>query len=577
MGGHGRWLPTGESILYAIVACLFTVLVLGSIDPTGQLRHSFLGTVQGPGVTLDEGFNVDVGTRLADSVLTGDLAGYARRTGDLPDHPPLGRLWLGLAHEIALLFVSVERVESPYVIGFARTGSAVAFGITLFLIGRIASRLARETSLLASEEAFPAWWLGLTAMLVYGTMPRQFAHAHIASLETCVALSWVAVLAWCVRHDDQLDTPRKAAGTGFWLGLAWLTKVQGILLVPPLVVWFLVRSGRRGILLMGISLSVAAATFFVGWPWLWSDPVGRTLAYLGRSTNRSPTLVWYGGQVFEDRAVPWHFPWTTLAVSLPVVTGLFSLVGLTLFLVRAFRSGGEGGTAVPLARRASLVGLISAFLVPLCLFSLPGIAVYDGERLFSMIHVVTAVLAAFGVAFVAHWCAARRTPIVRAQAAAMAFLVFCVVFGGTMGVTATWPCSLTAYGSLTGGLQGAARSGWARTYWGDSICRELLEQVPRHVPAGATLEILPVMHPFQIAVLGSQTPVLIQGEYRLVPFKTSTADGPRYLLVFFRDDYLEPEFRTAVPPGRPLSEVRRNGVLLAGLYELPPRGNLPSQ
>ena len=76
--------------------------------------------------------------------------------------------------------------------------------------------------------------------------------------------------------------------------------------------------------------------------------------------------------------------------------------------------------------------------------------------------------------------------------------------------------------------------------------------------------------------VGHDDPVLqVPGARRLVAGHGDR--NPRYLLVFFRDDYLEPEFRTAVPPGRPLSEVRRNGVLLAGLYELPPRGNLPSQ
>ena len=123
------------------------------------------------------------------------------------------------------------------------------------------------------------------------------------------------------------------------------------------------------------------------------------------------------------------------------------------------------------------------------------------------------------------------------------------------------------------GLRGAVRAGYARTYWGDSITRTLLSQLTKQVPEGATIELLPVMHPFQIPVLASQTPAILEGRYSLIPYNTPRPAGRRFLLVFFRDDYLEPEFRAAVPPGKPLAEVRRQGVLLAGLYELLPHSD----
>lgn len=576
MSMPGRWRPTGETILFAAAALLLTLPVLGSLDPTGQLRGSFPGTVQGPGLTLDEGFNVDVGVRLADSVLSGDLIEYGRRSGELPDHPPFGRLWLGLAHELALLVFPVGRVEGPYVVGLARTGSAVAFGLTLFLIARIASRLTSDAAVNGAPTAVAPAGLGLLALVVYGTLPRTFAHAHIASLESTVALSWAAVVAWLVCRDDELDRPRVAAGTGFWLGLACLTKVQGILLGPPLAVWIMCRLGRRGLVPLAISLSTAAVVFFAGWPWLWSDPVGRTLAYLGRTTQRSPTLVWYGGRVFEDRDVPALYPWTTFAVSLPVLTLVVMLVGAAAVIagLRSRRDSAAGESDSPTTERPHYggrsIGLLTTALFPLGLFTIPGIAVYDGERLFSMVFVVWAVLGAIGIERITRWMGRGATASARAKITTAVLLGSSVGAGGVMGIAATWPCSLTSYGLLAGGPAGAARLGLARTYWGDSLCRELLEQVPVHVPKGATIEILPVMHPFQIPILAAQTPALLSGEYRLIPYNTPRPPGRRFLLVFFRDDYLEPPFRQAVPPGKPLAELRRGGVLLGGLYELEP-------
>ena len=593
---------SGETGVYALVALLGCVCVLVSLDPTGQLAGTPLGVFDGPGLTLDEGFNVDVGVRLADSVLSGDFPEYARRTGELPDHPPLGRLWLGIAHELALLVVPVQGVDAPYVIGLARSGSAVAFGLTLFLVGVTARRLATRLWPSVAEDGQrslgergswgTSFLAGLAAMLALGTLPRMFAHAHIASLETCVALSWMLVIAYALDREEELDQPLVAAKLGFLLGLAWLTKVQGVLLAPVLVVWLVGRalywptgiwrtatspdvSGRVSprdatrcmvlnrwlvgcVIPMTLVLGVAGVTFVVGWPWLWGDVIGRTAEYLGRTADRTPTLVWYAGRVFVDKEVPWHYPWFQLVASCSEIALLCGAAGWF-----AMRRTLPGATAL----------LAGCLLFPLVLFSLPGVAVYDGERLFSMIFPLGAVACGVGIAAIAQWSGAsptyslRKVRIVAASACLLQIAMELVI------LRSTWPCSLSAYGVSVEGLRGAVRAGYARTYWGDSITRTLLSQLTKQVPEGATIELLPVMHPFQIPVLASQTPAILEGRYSLIPYNTPRPAGRRFLLVFFRDDYLEPEFRAAVPPGKPLAEVRRQGVLLAGLYELPPHSD----
>jgi hypothetical protein len=591
---------SGETSVYALVALLGCVCVLVSLDPTGQLARTPLGVFDGPGLTLDEGFNVDVGVRLADSLLSGDLVEYARRTGELPDHPPLGRLWLGIAHELALLVVPVQGVDAPYVIGLARTGSAVAFGLTLFLVGVTARRLATRLWPPVAEAGQPSpgergswgtsFLAGLAAMLALGTLPRMFAHAHIASLETCVALSWMLVIAYALDREEDLDQPLVAAKLGFLLGLAWLTKVQGVLLAPVLVVWLIGGtafwptgvwrtatspdvSGRASprdatprtvlnrwlvgcVIPMALVLGGAGVTFVLGWPWLWGDLIGRTAEYLGRTADRTPTLVWYAGRVFVDKEVPWHYPWCQLVASCSSIALLCGAAGWFAMWRRL-----PGATAL----------LAGCLLFPLVLFSLPGVAVYDGERLFSMIFPLGAVSCGVGIAAFAHWYGAspkyslRKVRIAAASACLLQIAMELVI------LRSTWPCSLSAYGVSVEGLRGAVRAGYARTYWGDSITRTLLSQLTKQVPEGATIELLPVMHPFQIPVLASQTPAILEGRYSLIPYNTPRPAGRRFLLVFFRDDYLEPEFRAPVPPGKSLAEVRRQGVLLAGLYELPPQ------
>ncbi len=524
--------PRRDRWIYGVIAVAVGLWVASGVDATGQ----FPDWREGPGLTVDEGFNVDVGVRLADAVLNGDLAEYARRTGDLPDHPPLGRLWLGLVHEVGLAVATPRPIASTYFIPVARLGSAVAFAGTLFLTAVIGRRLG-------------GFWCGLWAMLLLFGMPRVLGHAHIASLETVMAFAWMTVLTYVGLRWDSTAAPssRVAAIGGVLWGVALLVKVQGVLLPGPLVVWAAWRWRSRAIRPLAVAAAAGLLVFFVGWPWLWESPFAHAGRYVGRAADRPVTLVWYLGQSWADRDVPWHYPWVVLVATTP-------LLPLALAARGAFLKGSDVGSR-PLAAWLGLT-----ILAPLALFSWPGVAVYDGERLFGVILPAVAVFAAAGACAVADFF--------RRRSLAAGVVTGALALHAAGGTYLAGPHLLDHYSVAIGGPSGAWRMGLARTYWGDAQTRSVLVEVARRVPHGATVDAVPVLHPFQLPVLWSQTPALIAAEIILRAYDPR-ANGPsQYLLVLFRDEYLEPPFRRDPPPGRPMYEVRHRGVLLAGLYDM---------
>ncbi|MEO1999526.1 MAG: hypothetical protein ABGZ17_30140, partial [Planctomycetaceae bacterium] len=126
----------GGPLLLAVVA---TTVILHALDPAGD----YPDREPGPGQTTDEFFNVRQGVYLVEQLDRYGIGMLAPESieevfgqpGYLPDHPPLARLWLGLSHAAARQFDPPRDHRGPYVTACARTGSALAFGILIAIVG----------------------------------------------------------------------------------------------------------------------------------------------------------------------------------------------------------------------------------------------------------------------------------------------------------------------------------------------------------------------------------------------------------------------------------------------------------
>jgi hypothetical protein len=336
---------------------------------------------------------------------------------------------------------------------------------------------------------------------------------------------------------------------GLVFGLALLTKIQAVLLTVPVAVWAMAVLGRRAVAFVAIWGLTGAALLFAGWPWMWSSTFDHLRGYLGRATERATLYVWYLGQTWADRDVPWHYPWVMFLATVPVGLHLLGGVGAAA-QARSWRS----------SRREWLVAACGLF--PLVVFSVPGIAAYDGERLFSVVFPLWAIFVGRGAAAAREWGATR----VSRRYASIALAVF--MASQSIGLVAMRPSWLSYYNATVGGLAGAQRMGFSVTYWGDGLTRSFLADVAQQVPLGATLLAAPTLHHAQWPTLLRHSPRLLEREVTLVPYETGRRNDRQYLIVFPRTEYLPEELRTWTARATPLVAVRRSGVLLAGLYQL---------
>ncbi len=183
--------------------------------------------------------------------------------------------------------------------------------------------------------------------------------------------------------------------------------------------------------------------------------------------------------------------------------------------------------------------------------------VYDGERLFSFVFPLWAVLIGRGSEKARLWLAGRWS----ARVATCSLIAFFAAQG--YGLVAMAPCWLSYYNLAVGGLPGAAKVGLEVSYWGDGLTRSLLTDVAGTVPEGETIAVAPVLYEGQWQELLRQCPELRRKNLRLAPYGTTEAGTARYLLMFMRPEYLPEEFRKPVDTRRVVVSTTRQGVPLA--------------
>jgi 4-amino-4-deoxy-L-arabinose transferase-like glycosyltransferase len=496
-----------------------------------------LVTLGDPGITIDEPLDVRPGRTYVQTLLRRGPAFFEPRIvravfADNAEHPPLGRWLLGIASTLGEPLESLLGGADVYSVHAGRLAPAAAFAI---LVGLVATTTGRRYGQAA----------GLAAGASLVLMPRMFAHAHLAALDTLVALTWTAALLATDRAVGSTRPTLAMLGAGAVWGLALLTKIHGWLLPPLVGLYALARLGpRRAVLPVLAWTGVGVLIFWAGWPWLWYDTWDRLRAYFGTGVERLTLYALYFGEVHADRDVPWHYPWVHFAVTVPVGLHLLGVVG-------AWRAWVERGTdGLPLR-------LLGAILLLLVIFS-TRVPVYDGERLFLAAFPLWAILIGRGFAVLwqrwSHW---------GPRAAWVALFL-----AQGYGTVALHPFGLSYYNALVGGLPGAERLGLELTYWSDTIDRRLLDELARVARPGDSAALVPTLHHIQPAA--TMTPSLLAGKVALRP--QEAIDSADWLVVSRRTAYWPPGLADHLNRTPPVAVRSRQGVWLAGLWPGPRQG-----
>ena len=531
----------------AIVALLSWFSIVCCVDPAG----SYPGMLEGPGLTVDEIFNVEQGVYLVEqakalgwlNLIPGSSQeAYRKTNGYNPDHPPLGRWWLGVHHHLTWWLAPPLDPEGYCVTACARTGSATAFALTVFLIGCLANSWSGRST-------------GVLTALSLVLMPRVYGHAHLASLETITNLTCttavLSVAAWW--NGPAPPTRRTAIFTGVLMGLALLTKIQAVLIPIPVIAWAFWRWRSQALVPLMIWGLTAYLVFFASWPYLWFDPLEKTAEYLGRTTNRSTIQAWYWGQKYADKNVPWHYPFVMFGLTVPVVLHGLGLLGLfyrpkpttndsdqsqpglistsnpTIISPQTHSKPPGQSTGFGTAKSRDPL-LLACMLFPLIVFSLPGVAVYDGERLFLTCFPLWAIFVGRG--WVACWqCLSHRIP---SQPTALPVWAGLLLLAASPLVTMS-PCHLCYYNGLAKLIMIADGNDkrFEVDYWGVGITRSLLQQFVKEVPVGSSVAVLPTLHQFQAADYRRQSPLLRAHGIKTVEYQPGPG-APDFILIYRR-------------------------------------------
>ena len=511
--------PPGLSLTLALAVF---VAVCCQLDPGG----SDPGMPRGPGLTVDEGFYSQQGAYLSAAVRAygaalvhpASLAEiFDPANNYLPDHPPLGKLWLGVWHDLAWAVHAPESPGGPVSAARARVGSAAAFALTVGLLAWCGAR-----------------WFGTVAGVSAGVLlcltPRVWGHAHLASLETVTNLFFTAavcgVAAWWDPRTRGLKHP---AWCGVLLGLACLCKIQGALLVPAVAAWAAWHAGRaygpkhawRAVGPVAAFAGVGFVVFFLGWPYLWLDVEKNPAAFLATITDRAAVRNYYLGRVWNGDGLPptpWHYPLIMTLATVPVGVTALAAWGVVRGGRRKVEAGKMGNQSeverevpapphlppsafFPLRDDPRFTLFAFAFAVPLLAVCTRGPSLYDGVRLWLVVFPPLAVLAGVGAQNLYDRLRARRPKLAGPAVAALV---------AVQGVNVVWmsPVWLSSYSAAVGGLRGADRLGFERNYWGDAVTRGLLEAADEALPPDEPLLVAPRLHQFRTADTAAASPAV---------------------------------------------------------------------
>ncbi|MCH2203795.1 MAG: glycosyltransferase family 39 protein [Fuerstiella sp.] len=533
-----------------------TALVLGLaafLVSSSRINHGLVNSwlPNGPGLTTDESINVRQGLYLWNAfaqhgplmMLPGKAEQVYGNSNYLADYVPLGRFLLGATHELTSWAISGAEL-SVINVPAARLTSSGALALTVFL-----------TVLWTSRR------YGITTAVIAGvllmTMPRVVGHSRIASLETLTTLAWFAalmpLLSWWTRARP--PTALQASTSGFLWGVLMLVKIQAVFLPPTLVVFAIWRYRLKALIPLMIVAVTGLVVFFCGWPWLWLDPLQNTLSYLRSTAVRSPVNNWYLGHRFVDKMTPFHYPFVIAAVTIPLHT-------TACMLIRLFqrRLHAEEGL------------LLLSVVLPLSIFAIPGIPVYDGTRLFLFIMPAVAILAARGLClmFDAAWNSKSDStsppPPPRKQNGLPKILmgVLSVLLVADAAVTATQlgPFAGDAY-NVIGRAFDPRGEMFECSYWGDALNTQFWEQVPE----GSSLAVAPVLHPPLLQHMMAMIPLIRQRQIELEPFFYDPNEQRGLVLLIHRLADLPPELRHPPADNQPVVEIQLNDRVLARLID----------
>lgn len=447
----------------------------------------------------------------------------------------------------------------PYDLFETRRLVGASVGIVgMFVAWRLARRLGGPVA-------------GLIALVLLATTPMFYGHMFINAKDAPFAVAMTLLLFGLARSLEEY--PRPGAATiaifGAGLGLALGTRIMGgltalyMILPMALIVGsdfrakgFGPTAGALGTFLLRVvpGVVLAYAVMALVWPWSVVDPLNpiRAIGYFSHFFEK-PWKEMFGGQAISVPDMPRSYLPTYLGMKLPEILLLLGGAGLVGALAAQFQ------TAIPAYRRASLLLVAMAFVVPVAIAIATRPAMYNGIRHFIFILPPLCVLGGLAGGALLHWLAARS----RVAAAAAGIAILAGLAMPAYHMVALHPYQYTHYNFVSGGMR-AADKGYMVDYWGLSFKEAadellgVLEERGTDTPEGRR---------WVVALCGPHPPADVELGSDFVT--TSNTKGADFALVL-GEFYCAQELKAPE-----IVRIEREGVVFARVYDIRGR-NIPN-
>ena len=206
--------------------------------------------------------------------------------------------------------------------------------------------------------------------------------------------------------------------------------------------------------------------------------------------------------------------------------------------------------------------LLGAFAFPLVLFALPGIAVYDCERLFLPCFPLWALFVGRG--WNLFWLISKQVTKSTVWSAAICGVL---LIQSSTPLYIMAPCHLCYYNELTSWLLGGAeRAGLEIDYWGVGVTRTLITQAVELAPQESSITVTPTLHHLQADDLRRQSPILRRHDVKTIELPSDPK--LRSWTLYFRRKADFPESWIEHEPSPSLATISRSGTKLACFVNL---------
>jgi 4-amino-4-deoxy-L-arabinose transferase-like glycosyltransferase len=488
-------------------------------------------------------------------------------------HSQYGELLLelygsGFADVRALSFINLYKYGGGFDMAAALAAKLLPFGLfeTRRLIG----------AALGIVGLFVTWRLGrrlggpvagLAALILLATCPLYYGHMFMNAKDAPFAVAMAVLLLGLVRAFDEYPKPsaRTVILAGVGLGLAFGTRILAGIAAPyavaALLVILLAESRSRGwkpaaqacgqfALAMLPALALGYLIMGLLWPWSILSPLNplRAAEYFDTFFEK-PWEELFQGRLIAVTAMPVSYLPHLFLLKLPelmLTLGLTGFVGV--FALATPR-------AAPVNRRASLLAVALAAVLPVAIAMVMHPAFYNGLRHFIFVVPPFAVLGGLATA----WLAEQLRPHGQAGLGAKSSIIFAAVFIGGVTLPAIdmvrlHPYQYTAFNWASGGVR-MAHDNYMLDYWGLAF-KQAADELRSRLAGAADLQ--PKGRRWVVAICGPQPAAEVAlGPQFETTYDQKKADFAMALGTFYCRHLQAPIMGT----------IEREGVVYATVYD----------